>query len=299
MANKVPGNTRRRSSTCEIDDGDKQCILCRKTDRYMSQYGNWGDLEKEFVMKHLGSAPSDDSPICKKHLIEAKRHHGTPGLVPKWAGQHRQSTTPGCKCINPKCAHTQCVKLIKPAFVPVENLEAALGIQTSTTNPLLLCEMCYQDMYRLLHPPTNCASCGAMPKTGTRFCRHSPDAYTVSEHLRNTVGSDTSIHPNDLICSTCYKVHSSIIKALESKQQEPDCTLQSVMDIWIVKCNDKNTDALTRAVPFIHNNVKFGETAFTTGRGQYVPSQLSFLFSLKHYMYAFVQSILFLSININ
>ena len=31
-------------------------------------------------MKHLGSVPSDDSPICKKHLIEVKQHHGTRGL---------------------------------------------------------------------------------------------------------------------------------------------------------------------------------------------------------------------------
>lgn len=62
------------------------------------------------------------------------------------------------------------------------------------------------------------------------------------------MGSDTFIQPKDYICSTCYKVHSSIIKALESKQQEPDCMLQSVMDIWIVKCNEENTDALTRAV---------------------------------------------------
>ena len=83
---------------------------------------------------------------------------------------------------------------------------------------------------------------------GTRFCHHSPNKHKISEHLRNTVGCDTSIQPNDYIYATCYKVHSSIIKALESKQQEPDCTLQSVMDIWIVKCNDENTNALTRAV---------------------------------------------------
>ena len=73
IANKVPGaqGTRGRS-TCEADAGDKQCILCRKTESFMTQYGNWGDLEKEFVTKHLGSPPSDDSPVCKKHLIEAK-----------------------------------------------------------------------------------------------------------------------------------------------------------------------------------------------------------------------------------
>ena len=57
----------------------------------MSQYGNRRDLEKEVVMKHLGSVPSDDSPICKIHLTEAKLHNGTP----KWTGQHGPPTTPG------------------------------------------------------------------------------------------------------------------------------------------------------------------------------------------------------------
>ena len=102
MAHKVCGNTRRQSPRCELDDGDKRCVLCGKTDKYMSQYGKWGELEKEFIMKHLGSTPSDDSHICKKHMIEAKRHHGTPGFVPKWTGQHRPSTKAGQKCINPR-----------------------------------------------------------------------------------------------------------------------------------------------------------------------------------------------------
>ena len=96
---------------------------------YRSQYGNQRDLEKEVVMKHLGSAPSNESPICKIHLIEAKQHHGTPGFVPKWTGQHGPSTTPG--------HYTQCVKLIKPAFVSIENSTAMLGIQASTTSPFL------------------------------------------------------------------------------------------------------------------------------------------------------------------
>jgi len=74
------------------------------------------------------------------------------------------------------------------------------------------------------------------------------DAETVSQHLRDMTGCDVSLHPNDYLCYNCYKVHSSILTSLQSKQQEPDCTLQSLMEIWIAKGGDKDTDALTRAV---------------------------------------------------
>ena len=97
---------------------------------YMSQYANQEALEKEVVMEHLGSAPSNESSICKIHLIEEKQHCGTPGFVPKWTGQHRPSTTPGY--------YTQCIKLIKSAFISIDNSKAMLGIQASTTSPFLL-----------------------------------------------------------------------------------------------------------------------------------------------------------------
>ena len=70
---------------------------------------------------------------------------------------------------------------------------SALHAQIFFTNPHLLCQKCYQNMYQLFLPPTNCASCVAVPKAGTRFCHHSPDAHIVPEHLRNTMGSGSSI----------------------------------------------------------------------------------------------------------
>ena len=158
-----------------------------------------------------------DIPVCKKHLIEAKRHYddGKPGFVPNWTVHHGSSTTPGHKSINPMCARIQCVEIIKHASVSIENFAPTLRIQTSTITPFLLCQKLYQDMYQLFHPFTNCASFGAISKASTRFCHYSPNAHTVSEQLRTTVGSDTSIHPNDHICML-RSVHSGIFKALES-----------------------------------------------------------------------------------
>ena len=92
MACKSPDPVRQPSRALSLRrdvDGDKQCILCGKTDRYMSQYSNWGELEKAFLVKHLGKTPSDESSICKKHFIEAKRHHNSPDFKPKWKSCQR------------------------------------------------------------------------------------------------------------------------------------------------------------------------------------------------------------------
>jgi len=80
---------------------EKRCILCGKTDRYMSRYGNGGEIEKSFIVKHLGKTPSDESSLCKKHLIEAKRHHSIPNFIPKWR-DGQPSPKPVNKCSHPK-----------------------------------------------------------------------------------------------------------------------------------------------------------------------------------------------------
>ena len=243
-----PSGMIRRSSRASIarreDDQGKVCILCGKTDIYMSQYGNWGALEKAYIVQHLSETPSDESWICKKHHLEAQRHHSTPNFIPKWKGQRSQK--PVTKCLNPKCQTSQYEKLIKPAFAPIDKLKLTIGI--STTDPLVLCQKCYNDLYQLFHPSTICHSCGATPKAGTSFCRHSYDALTVSQHLSDTTGCDVSIHPDDYLCYNCYKLHTSILKSLESQLQEPDYMLCSLTEIWRAKASDKDTDRLTVAV---------------------------------------------------
>ena len=64
----------------------------------------------------------------------------------------------------------------------------------------------------------------------------------------DTTGCDVSIHPDDYLCYNCYKLHTSILKSLESQLQEPDCILWSLTEIWRAKASDKDTDRLTVAV---------------------------------------------------
>ena len=103
-------------------------------------------------------------------------------------------------------------------------------------------------MYRKFRPQTVCASCGATPKSGTTFSRHSPDAYSVSLHLREQLGSNYTVQSTDHLCSSCYKLHLSVMKAVEMQEQSPDSTLQNSIDIWEMKCSDGSCTALTKAV---------------------------------------------------
>ena len=110
-------------------------------------------------MRHHGKTPLGDSNMCKKCLLEAKRHHTNTTYIPKW-----QKTTlipkPNHKCIHPRCKASE--KLIHASFEHIEKLESALGVTSSPDNPFLLCRDHYNKMYRKFHPQTLCASCGAI-----------------------------------------------------------------------------------------------------------------------------------------
>ena len=61
-------------------------------------------------------------------------------------------------------------------FAPLKEINKILGIQ-STIEQLVLCQKCYIDTYTTISTTrAPCSSCGATPKTGKTFCRHSPDA---------------------------------------------------------------------------------------------------------------------------
>ena len=119
-------------------------------------------------------------------------------------------------------------RLITPSFAPLSDLMKIFNIQTNQhiTNPLVLCQKCYCHAYDQLHSKTSCQSCGAIPKACTTFNRHSPDADTVSKHLKKSTGSDITISPQDILCYNCYKLHCSILSTLSEGQEVSDDALQ-------------------------------------------------------------------------
>ncbi len=195
--------SRRRTSLPALEhtsESGDECILCGRRERYTSHFKNWGEQAKRFLVQHLGRTPPSDSCICRKHLLEAQRHHNSATFVPKWKESTSLRANSTKKCINPSCTQGQCDKLINPAFESVDKLEAVFGVKSSEDNPFLVCQRCYNELYQIFHSPTPCASCGATPKAGTRFCRHSPDAVAVSEHLQNATGI-TSDHTSSTTVS--------------------------------------------------------------------------------------------------
>ena len=67
-------------------------------------------------------------------------------------------------------------------------------------------------------------------------------------HLSKT-GLDVEMKPEDYICSTCYKLHLSILKGIQDKTNSPDNALRDNTEIWRCKATvDRDTDELTRVV---------------------------------------------------
>ena len=72
----------------------------------MTRFAHWGDNEKDFVVRHLGSKPPDESYVCKRDLLEAKRHHDTPNHIPKWKNPNSKPIAK-YNCSHPKCILSQ------------------------------------------------------------------------------------------------------------------------------------------------------------------------------------------------
>ena len=72
----------------------KQCILCGSKDKQMSRYINWGSTERKILSTYLDSTPSENSFICKSHLMEARRHYNNPDFIPKWKSGPRGISKP-------------------------------------------------------------------------------------------------------------------------------------------------------------------------------------------------------------
>lgn len=78
--------------------------------------------------------------------------------------------------------------------------------------PTPLCSHHYHLVYNLLNPPRqmNCAVCSLSFKhTQYRSC---PQPDTIERHLRETIGFDKHIGPEDKICYSCYKSHLVILQ---------------------------------------------------------------------------------------
>ena len=165
------------------------------------------------MARHYKRDLADSACIYRADHLEAKHYHSDPSYLPKWKRleQEEGGASTGTHCIYPNCLVN--MKLIVSALEPTEKLETILSVKSNHENSFVLCQQHYQELYRKVHASNPCACCGTKLKFGQPFSRHSPDAETVSMHLSKT-GLDVEMKPEDYICSTCYKLHLSILKGI-------------------------------------------------------------------------------------
>ena len=210
----------------------------------MTKYSNWGSDEKHFVNTHLGKYLPDESFVCKKHLLEANRHHNDDTFTPKWK---RKLVSPKC-CIHPQCQDRFHEKLMKPAFATITAIKTHLGVQVVDDAPFLLCSPCYSKVYHHFNSPSRCSSCGATSKQGQKFIRHCPNPALVSQYLTDTIGTEINIGPSDRICTSCYNTHSCIIKSIQCQLSRTDEMLEKEIETWEATIRRQDENTLTNSI---------------------------------------------------
>ena len=146
--------------------------------------------------------------------------------------------------MHPQCQYTsRDSNIINAKFAPKSKIEEILGIPLSETY-VMLCKDHYNDCYRAYNPSAQCASCNAWPKTGTSFINHCPNAELVAAYLNY----DVPLTSSDLLCKSCYNIHTSIIKSFETHPEMVNSRLMEYINDWEAEITCDATTHLTRAV---------------------------------------------------
>ena len=154
----------RNGSHCAADNKEsvKECILCGSKDNQQSRYDSWGKMECVYLEKHLGVSPHNQCFICKKHLVEARRHGHELDHIPSWKSSSNDLQSSKQQCSNPHCNNSECDKLIKAMFTTSDKLSKLFGLEP-TGEPFVLCRKCYNETYATICGSQSkpCSSCGA------------------------------------------------------------------------------------------------------------------------------------------
>ena len=156
-----------------------KCILCGKSQAHYSHFRQWSEEEQFFLVHHLGRTPPPDSCTCRAHHTEANHHSSEGNYIPKWRKNSVVLNFETLKCAYPGCNATSAeTKIIKACS------EMTQEIVVTSEGPSLLCQRHYQHLYRQVHAPALCTDCGAKPKYGTTFSRHSLNYCTLEGKYR-------------------------------------------------------------------------------------------------------------------
>ena len=97
------------------ESGISRCSILCGNKVIQGSYDNLRIAEKKNLSEHFGEYLPEDSYICKKHWIEAKRYHSNPHYIPKWKNIPNAQTSLR-SCIHPDKFRD---KLFKPSFTTI------------------------------------------------------------------------------------------------------------------------------------------------------------------------------------
>ena len=121
-------------------DSNQDCALCGDNGRQKSRYATWGEMERTYLEKHLGTFLDNSALVCKKHFLEAKRHSQSSEHIPSWKNKAKFADPSDLplieRCSNPKCENVASQRLIRPMFTT--NNKLAEIFQTEHTNEPML-----------------------------------------------------------------------------------------------------------------------------------------------------------------
>lgn len=207
------------------------CLFCGKIEAYYKHFQAWPESMKQFAITHFKKPIADSSCICQADYLEIKRHRSDPEYVPKWVKTIQKLPV---SSVESKCSYDGCTasdKLIKPSFTSIENVQEMLHIPPEDTQTILLCPVHYHQLYKKVKL-VPCSNCGACPKLGSPFFRHSPDPNTVSHYISSATEDTPTITAADCLCLSCYKAHLAILKHINECQNTVSARLQNDIELW-------------------------------------------------------------------
>ena len=170
--------------------------------------------------------------VCKTCTADLKRQGNSEGYAPRWKRSKRLCTV--SSCITKKDKVTNCKLLSVSAIQGILNDScSSIGGQGSSDG-VLLCQQHYHQVYRSI--PSNhtkvehkkCSVCSLnMKNMEARYCA---DPESVKRQIKDIHDLDIDLHFDSVICRSCYRFFSHIMKnpkSLDSNLKDLITSMQS------------------------------------------------------------------------
>ena len=122
------------------------CLLCGKSEAYLTHFAAWSASEKAFLTQHCEKEIQPDSCICRANHLDVMRHLSDCNYIPKWKKARptdklgvRQCGGDRSWCSLPHATSLE-EKLIKPSFQSLHRLKAAIRMPPTCDQLFVACK---------------------------------------------------------------------------------------------------------------------------------------------------------------